>query len=139
MKKLLFFIFLFSTTFFYSQDFINGVHLINMDNKAYTIRYTECELTTRICRITKPVPAIKNGLACAILRNKIKGFKIISKKKCATFGEIEITAIISPKTTVNCLSVSLKSFELIGFGKLSSVSNRKIVISGGRITSILKR
>ncbi len=123
------------TTLLYSQNFSNGTHLVNNDDKAYTIKYTEFTFSTRICNCKKPTPKMKNGLVSAYMRNNVKGFHIISKKDAPDIAGIEVTAIIDPHTRINCLGVNLRSLEIIGIGKISSVSDRTIVITKGKVTS----
>jgi hypothetical protein len=127
---------LFLTTFLYSQEFSNGTHLINNDDKTYTIKYTEYTLSTRICNCIKPTPKIKNGLVAASMRNDVSGFHIISRIDTSMIGGSEITAIIDPNTTINCLSVNMASLEIAGIGKIASASGKTIIINNGKIAMI---
>jgi hypothetical protein len=117
----------------FSQEFSNGVHLKNLDNRQYTIKYTEFVMSTRICNCKYPVPSIKNGLGSAYLRKNVKGFTVISKNNTQINNEIEIIGVIDPKTTILCLSANLLSIEVFEIGKLQNISNKTIVISDGKI------
>lgn len=130
------FIVVFLTTFLYAQEYRNGTHLINKDNKTYTIKYTEYTLSARICNCTKSTPGIKNGLVAASMRNDVTGFHIISRIDTSKIGGSEITAIIDPKTKINCLSVNMASLEIDGIGNIASASGKTIIITNGKITLI---
>jgi hypothetical protein len=129
-------IFFLLTSCLYSQGFRNGAHLINNDDKSYTIKYTEYTLSTRICNCTKPTPNIKNGLVAASMRNEIKGFHIISSIDTSMIGGTEITASIAPNTKIHCLSVNMASLEIAGIGNIESPSDKTIIITNGKITVI---
>lgn len=136
MPKYSCFILFFLTTLLYSQEYRNGTHLINNDDKSYTIKYTEYTLSTRICNCTKPTPKIKNGLVAASMRNDIKGFHIISIIDTSMIGGTEITASIAPNAKIYCLSVNIASLEIVGIGSIASPSNKTIIISDGKIKVI---
>jgi hypothetical protein len=122
------------TTPIAAQVFTNGSHLVNLDNVAYTVRYTENAFSTRICWIKTPTKEIKNGLGSASMRGAIKGLEIKDTKPDGLNTRIE--AVISPKTTVLCLSVDLLSLEIEGIGKIDSLRNKTVIVKDGKITIV---
>lgn len=118
----------------HAQVFLNGSHLVNLDDKEYTVTYTEYVLSTRIARIQTPTKDIKNGLVSAYMREEIPGFRIISTKTETT--NLIVTAVIAPKTVVPCLAVNLLSLEIAGVGRLEALDNKTVVVKNGKLTVV---
>jgi len=113
-----------------SSNFRNGSHLINSDNIEYTITYEEIMLSTRICSCIKPTQTMKNGLTSASFRKSIKGFKIIHQKN-DDMPTVKFTAIIQPKTTVQCLSAYGTKITLNNSKSIEVADGKTAVIQNG--------
>jgi hypothetical protein len=112
-----------------SQNFYNGVHISNRDNQKYTITYIESgTLSTRICSCIKPTASMKNGLVPARMRTNVKGFKVLRIKELPDF-RTEITAVIDPLTSVDCLAVQADFITVEGIGTFKITKSQSIIIN----------
>ncbi|MCG6193878.1 hypothetical protein LFX25_11545 [Leptospira sp. FAT2] len=119
----------------FAQNFKTGVHLINGDDKAYTIVYSETNLpSSKICFVEKPSKTRKNGLAPVAIRGDVPGFKILSRKEDKDSFQVETKGVLEPKAEVPCLSLYLNSISIENGMSLQEVKNRTIVIENGRLT-----
>ncbi|XDD49093.1 hypothetical protein AB3N59_11715 [Leptospira sp. WS92.C1] len=123
----------FSAIAIFAQSFKNGTHLINRDNRAYTIVYLENRLpSSKICFVKKPNKTIKNGLVPLFLRENVPGFKILSQKENTRTFEVETKAVIEAKTSIPCLSLNLISISLENGISFQGSKKQTIVIQNGK-------
>lgn len=129
-------LFLFPTVSNFSQSFKNGIHLINKDDKAYTIVYSESTFpSAKICFAARPSKKMKNGIDPILYRGEIPGFKILSKKENGGSFQMETTARLEPKAYVPCLTLQLISISLLNGDTIRQVKNRTLVIENGKLTA----
>jgi hypothetical protein len=131
--KLLKILFLFIiTTHIIAEDFIDGVHIQNKDDKTYIIKFNHYSMTTKICNIKKPTDKIKNGIASVVDR-KDKNLKITKKEKEKNFVGDKITAKINKNSNVDCICVRNSYIEVVGIGKKSLKSGSILIIKNGKL------
>ncbi|MBW0434595.1 hypothetical protein HGB47_13305 [Leptospira yasudae] len=118
-----------------AKNFKTGVHLINRDDKAYTIVYSESSgPSSKICFVEKPSKTRRNGLAPVAIRGDVPGFKILSRKEDKASFRVETKAVLEPKAEIPCLSLYLNSISIENGTSLQEVKNRTIVIENGKLT-----
>ena len=116
----------------FGADFKNGTHIVNDDDKAYVIIFDDIALSTKICECNVPTKEMKNGIVPVIYKNKIKGLTPISTHKKDS-GVIEITARISSKTQIHCLSAFQIMVRVEGIGAARCPRGKSIVIRNGKL------
>jgi hypothetical protein len=115
------------------SGFKNGTHLINRDNHSYTITFDDIILSTKICFCEKPTRTMKNGITQLLLRGKVKGIRIVSKKEKSP-DLVTITAVVESGAKISCLSAWPTTVTVDSIGSIDCPAGKTVVIGNGRLS-----